>query len=62
MTEIACGKCPECGDQLITVISFTPPEFRRTICPTCTLRQLDELLKRQSTVILSREEVDRCAE
>lgn len=62
-TEVSTGKCPTCKDQLLSIPGRTPDRPRRIICPICTVNQLEDLRAMSGgTVILSREEVERCSE
>lgn len=73
-TEIACGKCSNCGDQLLSVPGRNHVDSRRIVCPICVTNNLEDLKLRMAiqmdsprtpstdTVILSREEIERCSE
>lgn len=73
-TEIACGKCSNCGDQLLSVPGRDHEDSRRIVCPFCVTNNLEDVTTRMAiqmqqatpassdTVILSREEIERCSE
>lgn len=61
-SEVALGKCSKCGDQLLSIPPREPDTGRRVICPICTTNNLEDMISRQGTVVLSREEAERCSE
>ena len=73
-TEPACGKCDRCGDQLLSIPGRNHEDSRRIVCPICVTNNLEDLTMRMKlqmeqatpastdTVILSREEIERCSE
>ena len=74
LTEPACGKCDKCGDQLLSIPGRNHEDSRRIVCPICVTNNLEDLKLRMAiqmdsprtpstdTVILSREEIERCSE
>lgn len=74
LTEPACGKCDRCGDQLLSIPGRNHEDSRRIVCPICVTNNLEDLKLRMAiqmdsprtpstdTVILSREEIERCSE
>lgn len=73
-TEVALNKCQTCGDQLLSVPGRNHEDSRRIVCPFCVTNNLEDLTMRMKlqmeqippastdTVILSREEIERCSE
>jgi len=72
-TEPALNKCQKCGDQLLSIPGRNHVDSRRIICPVCVTNNYEDLLAREGmlagtlppsmgTVILSREEIERCSE
>lgn len=74
LTEPACGKCGRCGDQLLSIPGRNHVDSRRVVCPVCVTNNYEDLLAQEAmrmdsprpasmdTVILSREEIERCSE
>lgn len=42
-SQPACGKCPHCGDQLLTVPVASEGALSQVICPICVTRERDEM-------------------
>lgn len=62
-SEPAVGKCEKCGDQLLSIPGRNHIDSRRIVCPVCVTNNLEDLrAKYEDTVVLSREEIERCSE
>ena len=42
-SQVANGKCPHCGDQLLQIPPKPPETVIRVICPVCVTNERDEM-------------------